>query len=127
MSIPRHFGQRADFMQVIKSYGEDASDEHRYSPPKVRSVEHVWVQGFPDAAMVSTSHVERHNWTIRTNLRRFTRLSNGFSRKLENLKAAVALYLAWYNFVRIHRTLRVTPAMAAGIVAGLWSVSDLLP
>lgn len=124
-AIPRHFGDRAAFSQVIKYFDSDP-DAHRYSPPKVTHVEERWVQGRP-RRRASTSYVERGNWTIRTHLRRFTRLSNGFSRKLRNLKAAVALYFAWYNFVRIHGTLRVTPAMAAGITGSFWTIEQLLP
>lgn len=126
-AIPRHFGGRADFMQLVKNYGDDPMDEHRYSPGRIRSVDHVWVQGFPDPKLVSTSHVERANLSIRTSMRRFARLTLSFSKKLENLKAACALYFAWYNFVRIHRSLRTTPAMAAGIAGSAWSVSDLIP
>lgn len=82
--------------------------------------------GDPDPAHISTSFAERHNWTVRTNMRRYTRLSNGFSRKIENHAAAVALNYFGYNFVRIHRTLRVTPAMAAGVTDHLFEVSDLV-
>ena len=85
----------------------------------------TWSQT-PDPKHISTSFVERQNWTVRTNLRRYTRLSNGFSRKLENHIAAVALQYFVYNFVRIHRTRRVTPAMAAGVTDRLWEVSDLV-
>jgi IS1 family transposase len=125
-SIPRYFGARADFAQVIKNYGEDA-DEHRYSPSRIRSIDHVWIQGFPDAALVSTSHIERQNLTMRMQMRRFTRLTNAFSKKLANLRAAVALHFAWYNFVRIHRTLRMAPAMAAGIAGGRMTIEQLVP
>lgn len=127
LAIPRHFGDRADFMQLVKNYGDDPLDEHRYSPGRIRSVDHVWVQGFPDPKLVSTSHVKRANLSIRTSMKRFARLTLSFSKKLENLKAACALYFAWYNFVRIHRSLRVTPAMAAGIVGGVWTVDNLIP
>jgi hypothetical protein len=82
--------------------------------------------GRPDPAHVSTSFVERHNWTVRTNMRRYTRLSNGFSRKIENHEAAVALNYFVDNFIKIHRTLRMTPAMAAGVTTRLWEVSNLV-
>jgi hypothetical protein len=84
------------------------------------------VSGNPDPKHVSTSFVERQNWTVRTTLRRYTRLSNGFSRKLENHAAAVALNYFAYNFIKIHRTLRTSPAMAAGVTDRLWSVEDLV-
>ena len=84
------------------------------------------IKGEPNPKHISTSYVERQNWTVRTNMRRYTRLSNGFSRKLENHEAAVALNYFVYNFIRIHRTLRVTPAMAAGVTNRLWEVSDLV-
>ena len=85
-AIPRHFGPRANFAQVVKYFDGDTDENHRYSPPVVRSIEHVWIQGYPRAGLLSTSHVERHNWTVRTALRRFVRLGNGFSRKLANLR-----------------------------------------
>lgn len=125
-AVPTCFGSRADFEQIIKVYSE-SPDEHRYSPPRVTHVENRWVQGTPRSDLVCTSHVERHNLSVRTSLRRFTRLALGFSRKLANLKAAVAIYLTWYNFGRIHRTLRMTPAMAAGLAGSVWTVADLLP
>jgi len=84
------------------------------------------IMGRPDPAHVSTSFVERHNWTVRTNMRRYTRLSNGFSRKIENHEAAVALNYFVDNFIKIHRTLRMTPAMAAGVTTRLWEVSNLV-
>jgi hypothetical protein len=84
------------------------------------------ITGNPEYEHISTSFVERQNWTVRTNMRRYTRLSNGFSRKIENHAAAVALNYFAYNFIKIHRTLRVTPAMAAGVTDRLWEVSDLV-
>ena len=84
------------------------------------------IAGNPDEARVCTSHVERGNWTLRGHLRRFTRLSNGFSRKKDNLRAALALYFAYYNFCRMHKSIRMTPAMAAGIANKPWSLADLL-
>jgi hypothetical protein len=84
------------------------------------------IQGAPNRSKISTSYIERQNLTMRMSMRRFTRLTNAFSKKLENLKAAVALHFAHYNFVRIHKTLRVTPAMEAGVTNRLWSIGDLL-
>ena len=98
----------------------------RYSPPAVVGVEKVEIAGRPNWFKVCTSYVERHNLTIRMQLRRFTRLTNGFSKKLANLKAMVALYLCCYNFVRIHRSLRVTSAMAAGVTNRVWDLREIL-
>jgi hypothetical protein len=98
----------------------------RYASPRLIGQEKIVVSGTPEEERICTSHVERTNWTLRTHLRRFTRLSNGFSRKKENLRAALALYFAYYNFVRMHKTIRMTPAMAAGIARKPWSVSDLM-
>ena len=107
-----------------KSAGND--NERRYSPAKCIGTLPKVVIGRPEPEHVSTSYVERHNWTVRTNMRRYTRLSNGFSRKIENHAAAVALNYFVYNFIKIHRTLRVTPAMAAGVTSKLWEVADLV-
>jgi hypothetical protein len=98
----------------------------RYSPAKCVSCESKVVTGSPDVKYISTSFVERHNWSVRTSMRRYTRLSNGFSRKVENHAAAVALNYFAYNFIQIHRTLRTSPAMAAGVTDHLWSVADLV-
>ena len=109
-----------------KIYGADPDAERRYSPSKIVSSTTEVIQGNPDPRHISTSYVERSNWSLRTSMRRYTRLSNGFSRKLRNHEAAVALNYFAYNFVRIHRTLRVTPAMAAGVTGRLWDVSDIV-
>ena len=98
----------------------------RYSPPRISQVVSTIVQGNPDEKHVSTSYVERNNLTIRMQIRRFTRLTNAFSKKLENLKAAVALHFAHYNFMRIHRTLRSTPAMEAQITDHIWGWDEIL-
>lgn len=97
-----------------------------YSPARCIGCATKDVSGNPDPKHISTSFVERQNWTVRTNMRRYTRLSNGFSRKLENHAAAVALNYFAYNFIKIHRTLRTSPAMAAGVTDRLWDVSDLI-
>ncbi len=121
------FGCDVDHAMLVKLYGADPKeDEERYSPAKCIGCERKVVSGQADPDHISTSYVERQNWTVRTNMRRYTRLSNGFSRKIENHAAAVALYYFAYNFVRIHRTLRVTPAMAAGVTERLFEVSDLV-
>ncbi len=112
---------------LVKLYGADPKEEEtRYSPAKCIACEQKIISGNPDPDHISTSYAERQNWTARTNMRRYTRLSNGLSRKFENHAAAVALYYFAYNFVRIHRTLRMTPAMAAGVTDRLFEVSDLV-
>jgi IS1 family transposase len=124
--IENAFGGQADYAQLHKIYGAPDENETRYSPARCIGCEMKEVSGRPDPKHVSTSFVERQNWTVRTTLRRYTRLSNGFSRKLENHAAAVALNYFAYNFIRIHRTLRVSPAMAAGVTDRLWDVNDLV-
>ena len=109
-----------------KVYGADPEVEKQYSPAKIVSTQLEVIKGSPNPKHISTSYVERQNWTTRTNMRRYTRLSNGFSRKLENHEAAVALNYLAYNFIKIHRTLRTSPAMAAGMTTRLWAVSDLV-
>jgi IS1 family transposase len=120
------FGGTADHGVIIKSYGEDAEQFGRYAPPKVVSTERRPITRDLDPYSICTSHVERHNLSIRTFLRRFTRLALGFSKKLECLDAAIALYIAHYNFSRLHGTLRGTPAMRAGIAGHPWTMVELL-
>lgn len=117
-----------DYAQLIKVYGKapDKPGNERYSPGEVIEVISRVLDGNPDPARICTSHVERQNLTMRMQMRRFTRLTNGFSKKLRNLKAAVALHFAWYNFVRVHSSLRITPAMAAGLTDHVWSMGELL-
>jgi transposase-like protein/IS1 family transposase len=114
------------FAQLIKVYRASVADEARYSPAEVQSVEVVPVMGQPDPARICTSIVERQNLSVRMGTRRFTRLTNAFSKKWENHWAAVALWFAFYNFCRVHRSLRVTPAMEAGIADHVWTVRELL-
>jgi len=120
------FGSDADYGQIVKIYECEPVGPGRYSPPHVVDAKRSVISGNPDLRHISTSYVERQNLTMRMNMRRFTRLTNAFSKKIENLRAAVALHFAHYNFVRIHKTLRVTPAMEAGITNRLWTISDLL-
>ena len=120
------FGGQADFAQLRKIYRASGEPDTRYSPAKCIGCEMKEVSGRPDPKHVSTSFVERQNWTVRGTMRRYTRLSNGFSRKLENHAAATALNYFAYNFIKIHRTLRTSPAMAAGVTDRLWSVEDLV-
>ena len=120
------FGTNIDYAMLVKLFGEDKSEEHRYSPPKCNGTKRRAVQGNPDHDHISTSYVERQNLTMRMPMRRFTRLTNAFSKKVENLAAAVSLHFMHYNFVRIHGSLRVTPAMAAGVSDTLRSISDIV-
>lgn len=125
-AISASFADGVDYAQVVKTYEADAIGPGRYSPPKVASTEKTPISGEPIAEYVSTSFVERSNLSMRMGMRRFTRLTNAFSKKLENHCAAVALYVAHYNFVRTHRTLRVAPAVAASVEAGGWELGELL-
>jgi transposase-like protein/IS1 family transposase len=117
---------RCDFAQLIKVYRAPQDGEKRYSPAEVESVEVVPVMGRPDPDRICTSIVERSNLSLRMGMRRFTRLTNAFSKKWENHWASVALWYCWYNFGRVHKSLRMTPAMAAGIADHIWTVRDLL-
>jgi transposase-like protein/IS1 family transposase len=117
---------RCDFAQLIKVYRAPSDGEARYSPAEVASVEVVPVMGQPDPERICTSIVERSNLTLRMGVRRFTRLTNAFSKKWENHWAAVVLWYAYYNFCRIHKSLRVTPAMEAGITDHVWDLAELL-
>jgi IS1 family transposase/transposase-like protein len=119
-------GTRVDYAQLIKIYGSANDDDHRYSPPQVLEAIAKPLWGDPDPAKICTSHVERQNLTMRMQIRRLTRLTNAFSRKWENLKAALSLHFGWYNFCRTHQTLRVTPAMEAGITDHVWELEELL-
>ena len=125
-AIERAFGAEADYAQLIKIYEAGEAGMGRYSPPHVTEVVVKLIAGAPDADRICTSYVERNNLTMRMQLRRFTRLTNAFSKKLENLKAALALHFWHYNFCRIHSTIRVTPAMEAGITNRLWSLGELV-
>jgi IS1 family transposase len=117
---------RVDFAQLIKVYASPREGEQRYSPGEVVEAVPVRVYGNPDPKRICTSHVERSNLSIRTSMRRMTRLSLGFSKKWENLEAAYSLWFAYYNFCRIHKTLRVTPAMESGITDHVWTISQLV-
>ena len=120
------FGANVDYAMLVKVYSGDESNRERYSPSEIVEAVPIPVIGCPKAHRISTSHIERQNLTVRMQLRRFTRLTNAFSKKLGNMKAALSLHFAWYNFCRVHSTLRVTPAMAAGITEGIWPISQLL-
>jgi IS1 family transposase len=127
-AIENSFGADVDFAQIIKTYVHDDSihPERQYSPSEIVITEKKRVAGFPDMRLASTSHIERLNGTTRLHMRRLTRLTYAFSKKLENFEAVVALHFAYYNFVKRHNTLRVTPAKAAGIERDFWTTSDLM-
>ena len=120
------FGVDVDYAQLVKYYGEDVQAEKRYSPAICTGCEKQEVTGSPDPKHISTSFVERQNLTMRMGMRRFTRLTNAFSKKIENLEAAVAIHFMWYNFGRVHQTLRVTPAMEAGVADHVWTLSEVV-
>lgn len=120
------FGADVDYAQLVKLYGPTIAAPGRYSPAECIGAKKQRVEGNPDIEHVSTSYVERQNLTMRMSMRRFTRLTNAFSKKLDNHIHALALYFAFYNFCRIHKSLRVTPAMAAGITDHLWSLEDIV-
>ena len=125
-AIETAFGADADYATIQKIYGTDPTAARgRYSPAVCTGVRKDIVEGKPDLAHVSTSYVERSNLSIRMQNRRFTRLTNAFSKKFENHVHALALYFMFYNFVRIHKTLKMTPAMAAGVSKTLWSMEDI--
>lgn len=127
-AVDRAFGDDVDYAQIIKDYATTPGNEAavRYSPGSIISSEKTVITGEPDKSKISTSYVERQNLTLRMQMRRFTRLTNGFSKKLANHRAAVALHVAWYNLCRIHETLRMTPAMAIGVTDRIWSVGELV-
>ena len=119
------FGAEIDYSMLIKLYGQPPPDAARYSPPECIGTQTLNIQGSPDPAYISTSYVERQNLTMRMAMRRFTRLTNGFSKKAENHAYAVALHYMHYNFGRIHKTLRVTPAMQAGVSDHVWTMEEI--
>lgn len=125
-AVDRVFGHDIDYAQIHKHYGEEPNGEKRYSPAQIIRVTKEVLLGEPIWKNVSTSHVERQNLTMRMQMRRFTRLTNAFSKKLEYLDAAISLHFFHYNFMRIHQTLRVTPAMEAGICKHIWTWEGFL-
>lgn len=125
-AVERSFGRDVDFAQLVKVYSGDEKTRERYSSSEIVEAIPTTIMGSPRSERISTSYVERQNLTMRMQMRRFTRLTNAFSKKLANLKAAVALHLAHYNFMRVHSSLRVTPAMQTGIADHIWSWNELL-
>jgi IS1 family transposase len=120
------FGSEVDYAQLVKIYGAPTDDERRYSPAKCLGCIPTPITGNPNPKHISTSYIERQNLTMRMQMRRFTRLTNAFSKKIEMHAASVALHFMHYNFVQIHGSLRVTPAMAAGITERPWDVEDVV-
>ncbi len=125
-AIEGAFGGAVDYAMLVKIYGQEPGGEKRYSPAVCIGASKTLIEGNPDPKHVSTSYAERQNLTLRMSSRRFTRLTNAFSKKLENHALSVALHYMHYNFCRIHKTLRVTPAMAAGVTDRLWEISDIV-
>ncbi|HZV36849.1 MAG TPA: IS1 family transposase [Verrucomicrobiae bacterium] len=128
-AVERGFGSEVDYGQIVKTYAvvnlaKDAAS--RYSPAEVVKAEKTVVNGMPDVARITTSHIEKQNHTVRMHVRRLTRLTNAFSKKFENFEAAMALHFCYYNFIKSHGAVRMTPAMAAGIESTFWTVADLL-
>lgn len=125
------FGAEIDYAMLVKLYGQEPAGAGRYSPPRCTGTATQIVQGNPDVKLISTSYVERQNLTMRMSMRRFTRLTNAFSKKIQNLECAVALHFMYYNFARPHqsltpvRSLGVTPAMAAGITDHVWTIGEI--
>ncbi|HEX75762.1 MAG TPA: DDE-type integrase/transposase/recombinase [Dehalococcoidia bacterium] len=120
------FGADIDYAMLVKLYGAEPEDDRHYSMAKCIGAEPHIIQGNPDPTKISTSFAERQNLTMRMSMRRFTRLTNGFSKKIENLEHAVALHFMYYNFARVHKTLGMTPAMAAGISDHIWTLEEIV-
>jgi len=128
-AVEEVFGADIDYAMLVKVYGQDAEGEKRYSPPVCIAAERTPIMGRPDPKHISTSYVERQNLTVRMGLRRFTRLTNAFSKKLENHFCAVSLHFMYYNycnFARVHQTLKTSPAVAAGVADHVWSVEEIV-
>lgn len=125
-AVEDSFGSEIDYAMLIKLYGNDSEAETRYSPAECIGTQTVGITGRPDPKHISTSFVERQNLTMRMKMRRFTRLTNAFSKKAENHMWAIALHYMHYNFCRVHQTLRVTPAMEAGVAGHIWSIEELV-
>jgi IS1 family transposase len=126
VAVDEAFGTEVDYAQLVKLYGAEKTEVGRYSPPTCIGCRRKTVSGKPQRKGVSTSIVERQNMTMRMSMHRFTRLTNAFSKKVENLEHAVALHFMHYNFCRIHQTLRITPAMAAGVTDHVWEIADIV-
>jgi IS1 family transposase len=127
VGVEESFGADVDYAMLVKLYGRSGGQaESRYSPAECVGTQVAVIQGKPDPDHISTSYVERGNLTMRMSMRRFTRLTNAFSKKLENLQHALALHFMWYNFGRVHQTVKMTPAMAAGVADHPWTIQELV-
>lgn len=126
VAVEDAFGPDVDYAQLVKIYGEGPKTEARYSPAQCMGARKAVISGAPEHAHVSTSYIERQNLTLRMSNRRFTRLTNAFSKKVENHEYSVALHFMHYNFCRMHQTLRVTPAMEAGLTDHVWSIAEII-
>jgi len=125
-AVEQAFGSDIDYAILVKIYGETSESEKRYSPAECIGAKRESITGAPDKKHISTSYVERQNLTMRMHMRRFTRLTNAFSKRVEHHVAAVALHFMYYNFIKIHGTLRMTPAMASGVTDHLWEMTDVV-
>lgn len=125
-AVDNYFGVNIDYAQLVKQYGQDTSPERAYSPAKCLGTKKQRIMGNPDSALISTAYAERQNLNIRMQNRRFTRLTNAFSKKAEMLAHSIAIMFCYHNFVRVHRTLGTTPAVAAGIAKEVWTVGDMV-
>jgi hypothetical protein len=125
-AVESAFGSDIDYAMLVKIYGADRDNEARYSPAECMGCRTIPISGDPRVEHVSTSFVERQNLTMRMQMRRFTRLTNAFSKKIENHAHAIALHFTHYNFCRVHQTLRITPAMEAGISDHVWSIQEIV-
>lgn len=125
-AIEDAFGSDADYGQIVKTFEQDHIGPGRYAPPRIDRITRSTIQGAPERKHISTSYVEKQNHTLRQHVRRMTRLTNAFSKKHENLRAAVGLHYAYYNFVKIHTSLRMTPALKAGVTRKLWTTGELM-
>src|SRR5437879_2359332 len=125
-AVEEGFGANADYAMLVKLYGSEPAGESRYSPPKCIGTQVAVIEGKPDPDHISTSFVERQNLTMRMQMRRFTRLTNAFSKKVENLGYALALHFMHYNYCRVHQTHKMTPAMAAGLTDHVWRIEEIV-
>ena len=125
-AVEAGFGADVDYAMLVKIYGQPVEGQKRYSPPQIIGARSFCCAGKPDPKHISTSYAERNNLNMRMGMRRFTRLTNAFSKKVENHIHAIAIYFMHYNFVRIHQSLRMTPAMAAGVTDRLWEMADIV-
>ncbi len=125
-AIVKAFGEDIDYAKLVKVYGTDPEAEKRCSPAECTSCERKSMIGDPEPQHISTRYIERQNFTMRMGMRRFTRLTNSFSKKLANHAAAISVHMMYYNFVRVHQTLKITPAMAAGVADHVWTIEEMV-